>query len=113
MTVLVCGGRTFRNRAWFVRAMAEHASAATRILQGGAPGADRLAFEWARANSVEVTTYEADWTAHGRAAGPIRNQRMLDEGQPDLVVAFPGTRGTADMVKRAKVAGVRVVEVAL
>lgn len=113
MTVLVCGGRTFRNRAWFVRAMAEHAKGATHILQGGAPGADLLAFEWALANDVTVTTYDADWTAHGPAGGPIRNQRMLDEGKPDLVVAFPGTRGTADMVKRAKAAGVRVVEVAL
>lgn len=45
---------------------------------------------------------------NGKAAGPIRNQRMLDEGKPDLVVAFPGGRGTADMVRRAKAAGVPV-----
>jgi len=31
---------------------------------------------------------------------------------PDLVLAFPGGRGTADMVSRARKAGVRVVEIA-
>jgi hypothetical protein len=50
----------------------------------------------------------ADWNTHGRAAGPIRNQRMLDEVKPELVVAFPGGRGTADMVRRAREAGVNV-----
>ena len=55
---------------------------------------------------------EADWAKHGRKAGPIRNQRMIDEGRPDLVVAFPGGTGTADMVERARVAGIRVIEIA-
>ena len=36
---------------------------------------------------------------------------MLDHGKPDIVVAFPGGRGTADMVKRAEDAGVRVIRV--
>ncbi|MEM9912925.1 MAG: hypothetical protein AAF922_19365 [Pseudomonadota bacterium] len=46
----------------------------------------------------------------GRAAGPIRNKEMLDEGCPDLVVAFPGGRGTANMVKQAQAAGVEVLD---
>jgi ABC-type sugar transport system substrate-binding protein len=36
---------------------------------------------------------------------------MLDEGKPDIVVAFPGGTGTADMVRRARKAGVVVIEV--
>lgn len=47
----------------------------------------------------------------GKAAGPIRNQRMLDDGKPDRVLAFPGGRGTANMVKLAKAAGVPVHEI--
>jgi hypothetical protein len=39
----------------------------------------------------------------------MRNQAMLDYGKPDLVVAFPGGKGTADMVRRARVAGVKVL----
>lgn len=47
-----------------------------------------------------------------RSAGPKRNQRMLDKGKPDLVLAFPGGDGTADMVRKAKSAGVPIIEVA-
>jgi hypothetical protein len=83
----------------------------TLLIAGGARGADTLAEEWAKIQEVECSVYHADWAKHGRAAGPIRNQQMLDEGQPTLVVAFPGGRGTADMVRRSRNAGLEVIEV--
>ena len=83
----------------------------TVIIHGAAKGADSLASEWAALNEVKEEVFPADWKTHGRAAGPIRNQQMLDEGKPDLVIAFPGGRGTADMVKRARKAGIEVMEV--
>jgi hypothetical protein len=52
--------------------------------------------------------YKAEWDKHGRAAGPIRNQQMLDDGKPDLVLAFAGGRGTDDMCRRAREAGIEV-----
>lgn len=81
------------------------------VVSGGARGADMLAKSSCIALGIEHREILADWVGHGRAAGPIRNQQMLDEGKPDLVVAFPGGTGTADMVRRAKAAGVRVIEV--
>ena len=75
-------------------------------ITGGA--ADTLAAEWAQARAIPCRLFLADWTTHGRAAGPIRDQAMLDTGKPDLVVAFVGDRGTADMVRRAREAGVLV-----
>src|SRR5262249_16770583 len=48
---------------------------------------------------------QGEWDELGKKAGPLRNQRMLDEGKPDLVVAFPGGGGTKDMVRRAVQAG--------
>ena len=48
---------------------------------------------------------------NGYRAGPIRNQEMLDKGKPDLVIAFPGGKGTADMVGRALRTGVFVYRV--
>jgi hypothetical protein len=85
------------------------------ILCGDCRGVDRLAASGARAHGVELVAFPADWLTHGRAAGPIRNQQMLDEGKPDLVVAFPitGSRGTLDMTRRAERAGVavRIVDV--
>jgi len=81
------------------------------VIHGAAPGADTLAGRWAELRRVPVEAFPADWEKHGRAAGPIRNAPMLAEGKPDLVVAFPGGRGTANMCKQARAAGVKVVEV--
>ena len=110
MKVLVCGGRDFNNPVWLSCTLGELSRNAgwTTIIEGGARGADRQAREWGLANGLVVQTFDADWHRHGRLAGPIRNQRMLDEGQPDLVVAFPGGHGTADMVRKAMAAGIEV-----
>lgn len=81
------------------------------IISGMATGADSVAVDWAVTNWLKVHKFPADWKTHGKAAGHIRNQQMIDEGKPDLVVAFPGGKGTADMVKRAKKAGIKVIEV--
>lgn len=87
------------------------AFAPSLVIHGGAQGADRIAREWCICRKVECRGYAADWKRHGRAAGPIRNQRMLDDGKPDLVIAFPGGRGTADMVRRAIATGIRAIEI--
>jgi 2-keto-3-deoxy-L-rhamnonate aldolase RhmA len=79
------------------------------LIQGGAHGADALAREWAVDRQIqEIVTEYADWERHGKAAGPLRNQRMLDVWHPDVVVAFPGGRGTASMVRLAQRANVPV-----
>lgn len=115
MRVLVCGGRDYNDEPavfGLLDSLRQRYGRLT-IIQGGAAGADELARRWATIQSSSHLINEpADWKAHGRAAGPIRNQRMLDEHKPELVVAFPGGRGTADMVRRAKAAGVPVWEVA-
>lgn len=126
MRVLVCGGRGYADRDNFTRQVDRicidrgwitpkdecgNWLPTITVIHGGCPtGADSLADEYAVVNWLQFEEFKADWKKHGRAAGPIRNQRMIDEGKPDLVVAFPGGRGTADMVKRAKAAGVEVIE---
>ena len=67
--------------------------------------------KWAKDNNMKLKVYPADWELHGKSAGPIRNQQMLIEGKPDLVLAFPGGKGTAHMVSIAKKKGVKVIEV--
>jgi hypothetical protein len=81
------------------------------IINVAAKGVDSVADEWAVVNWVPSIQFPADWTKYGKKAGYIRNKQMLDEGKPDLVIAFPGGHGTANMVKLAKEAGVEVVEV--
>ena len=129
MRVIVCGGRNYQDRntvsGWLDKLFApvygtgdepyKNGTALPRpdlvIIQGGASGADSFAMDWCVVNWVHFETYEADWKTHGKAAGPIRNQKMLDGGKPDMVLAFPGGSGTADMKARARVAKIPVMEI--
>lgn len=111
MRVLVCGGRNYDNREHVFQTLESLSPPVTRLIVGDARGADELAYIWACRRDRKPERYRAEWDMHGLRAGPIRNQRMIDEGKPDLVVAFPGGRGTADMVRRAKAAGVPVREI--
>jgi len=114
MRVLVCGGRNYNDRMT-VQAVLDklhNAKGIDLIIEGGAKGADRMAQDWAAQRMVECEHYPADWENQGSFAGPARNKRMLDEGQPDLVIAFPGGRGTANMIRQARKAGVEVIEIA-
>lgn len=113
MRAIVCGGRNFGNAEIMDRELKR--LGVTFVIEGGADGADTLAWRWARHNlgkgSEHSMHFEARWDKHGKAAGPIRNQQMIDEGKPEAVVAFAGGRGTADMVRRAKRAGIPVYEI--
>jgi hypothetical protein len=111
MKILVCGGRDFNNMPLLDRKLNELKAKhhITDVIHGGAKGADYCAWHWGLANGLQVHVFHADWKKHGKAAGPIRNQRMIDEGKPDLVVAFPGGKGTQDMVSRALGAGIEVL----
>lgn len=111
MRVLVCGGRTFANQDLVFRTL--DSLGVTFLMEGGADGADSLGWKWAKRNLPADCrrTFQADWSKNGRAAGPMRNHEMLEEGKPDIVVAFSGGKGTADMVRRANRAGVPVLEV--
>lgn len=113
MRVLVCGGRDFDERKVVGRILAglNSETPISLIISGGAPGADRIAESWANHNRIALAVFPANWRFDGRAAGPIRNQRMIDHGKPDLVVAFPGGRGTQDMIAKAKAASIKTIEV--
>lgn len=114
MKALVCGGREYGDRARLERVLnaAVDRLGVTEIIQGGAPGADHLAKQWAIARGIPQREFAADWDTLGRAAGPARNREMLDVGKPDVVLAFvdgagPGTR---NMIEQAKRSGVKVIE---
>lgn len=80
------------------------------IIEGGAKGADSAAADFAIVNYTKLTEVKADWEKYGKAAGMIRNRQMIDL-KPDLVIAFPGGIGTANMVTIARMNGVEVMEV--
>lgn len=103
---LICGGRDFENYALMEDALAKlilHPENAL-VIHGAARGADTLAHRWAQCHGAAVQAFPItpkDWDNYGKAAGPMRNRQMLMEGRPDVVIAFPGGRGTANMVQQA------------
>lgn len=98
MRLLVCGGRRYEQRDTVFAAL----DAVNRADPVG---------EWARDRRIALCIYIANWRGHGDAAGMIRNANMLRFGQPDRVVAFPGGKGTLDMIMRAERAGLTVTEI--
>lgn len=106
----VTGGRDFNCRESVARALAG-LPADTVLVHGAATGADMLCDQHWRAAGGIVEPHPADWARHGRAAGPIRNQQMAQSGL-DLLIAFPGGRGTADMTRRCAAAGIPVRQAA-
>ena len=114
MRVLVTGSRDGMSAAaasWLKERLrglvAEHDE--VTLIEGGAGGVDAQASEIAEALEIRQERHMALWGTYGKAAGPIRNQEMLDSGV-DLVLAFPGpqSRGTRDMVRRSKSANIPV-----
>lgn len=106
--VLVYGSRTWDDAAAVRRVIADLPADAV-VIHGGAQGADTMAGLWAKARGLRVEVYPADWRKHGKAAGPIRNQQMVDEGKPTDAIGFrmPGTSaGTDDMTRRLVAAGI-------
>lgn len=110
MKVLVCGGRDFLDaKTVFDTLDSWHrARSITLVVHGDAKGADSLAKLWAISRDIPVKAYPANWELHGKAAGPVRNKQMLKEENPDVVLAFPGGRGTNNMVNLANFANVPV-----
>lgn len=111
MKVLVCGGREYADRdaAYAVLDRVHAARGITMVIEGGCKGADRLAREWAQSRDVHYATVPALWNTRRNAAGPCRNEAMLCLA-PAGVIAFPGGSGTADMTRRAALAGITVMQ---
>ena len=102
--VIIAGGRDYRSPQPSDFIWLDHLHAQlggiTGVVSGGASGADRLGEQWAVSLKIPVKIFKADWSQHGSAAGPIRNQQMADflVCYPQrAVLLFPGGRGTQSM----------------
>jgi hypothetical protein len=105
MKAIVCGGRAFNNVDVLWEVLDKYDP--DFVIQGGAYGADFVAKDWAKRHNKGVIEHKADWDQYGRGAGPIRNAKMLTE-KPDIVIAFPGGKGTENMITQAKEHGFEV-----
>jgi hypothetical protein len=101
MKILVCGGRDYQDKDRVTAVLNEYINQVEAIVHGAGRGADTLAGEWANENNIREIKYPAEWTEFGLGAGFKRNTAMLSE-KPDIVIAFPGGRGTAMMKRLAR-----------
>jgi predicted polyphosphate/ATP-dependent NAD kinase len=101
MRALVCGGRDYSDAITLFRVLDQWHKPVTVVIQGDARGADTLAAQWALSRKIKQLPFPADWKGFGKNAGAIRNRQMIEEGKPDLVIAFPGGKGTTNMINQA------------
>lgn len=108
MKILVCGDRKWSDYGKILTRL-RSLPPRTEIIHGGADGADSIGGQVAKELGLQVIAVLADWTKYGRAAGPIRNQRML-ELHPDLVIAFhsnlEASKGTKNCLAQAEKLGI-------
>lgn len=111
MRLLVCGGRDYYEREYlfkFLDNYCEPIPVVNGVITGMARGADSLARDWAYSRGLATIECAANWQAHGKQAGWLRNRTMINLN-PDVVIAFPGGRGTQMMIEIAEEFGIPVV----
>jgi hypothetical protein len=115
--ILICGDRNWSDYDFILHHLKKyidehHPDAIDFVIEGEARGADSLGRQAAESLGIIVLKFPANWEKFGRAAGPIRNKQMLDEGKPDVVWVFHDdlskSRGTNDMIRQARKRGVPV-----
>jgi hypothetical protein len=102
MKVIVAGGRDFTNYALVEEAIKISGFEISQIVSGKAKGVDTLGEVWALANNVPVEAFPADWSQHGRAAGPIRNKQMAEYADALIAIWDGESKGTANMIQQAR-----------
>jgi hypothetical protein len=110
MKTIIAGGRDFNNYEYFKAALKFlfQNTMPTEIVSGGANGADKMGERYAAEKGIPLKVFPADWNAHGKAAGPIRNEQMALYA--DALVAFwdGSSKGTKSMIDLARKNGLKV-----
>jgi len=115
MRILICGDRNWDDYVAVRDTLKvfKETLGISCIIEGEASGADSFGRIAAEELGIPVEKYPANWTKYDKGAGPIRNQQMLDEGKPVLVLAFHDklqeSKGTKDMVLRSQKAGIKTI----
>ena len=107
--ILICGSRDWSNID-IIKCRLDKFDSNSTVIHGDCRGADKIAGGLAKSMGMKIEVYVADWKIYGKSAGPSRNQKMLDDGKPTIVIAFhndiDNSKGTADMIARAKKLGI-------
>jgi hypothetical protein len=109
MKTIIAGSRGISDPALVARAIKESGFSITEVVSGHAPGVDLLGEEWAEKNQIPVKLFPPDWSRLGaQRAGFIRNNEMARYADAMIGVWDGESSGTADMIQKAKAAGLKV-----
>jgi len=118
MKVIIAGSRdldnvshTLESKVTFVEQVVTNSGmGVTKVLCGGAKGADQWGKAWAMSRHLPVEVYTANWQDYGKAAGMIRNNAMADDADGLILIWDGKSRGSAHMKKAAKLRNLFVHE---
>lgn len=111
MKVIIAGGRDFTDRETVLDAIIESEFDITEVVSGGAKGVDAIGEEFAKAAGITVRVFEADWYPNGvlfKGAGNIRNGQMAEYADALIAVWDGESRGTKDMIFKARKLGLKI-----
>lgn len=111
MKTIICGSREVNQMDVITKCIKDSGFEITEVVSGTARGADFCGEIWATLNKIAIKRFPADWNNHGKAAGFIRNQEMVDYVTPDgaMIALWDGkSKGTANSIKLAKKAGIKL-----
>jgi hypothetical protein len=113
--ILITGSRDWSDADLLRRVVLRMLAVSTQdavLVHGGCRGVDVDAARLWREAGRPVEVHAAEWDVHGRAAGPIRNQLMVDLGA-DMCVALirDGSRGASQCADAAERAGIQTYRI--
>ena len=109
--VIIAGGRDYNNYNDLAKTMdylLQNVTEDIQVISGMAHGADHLGEQYAKERGYSIRYFPADWDAHGKSAGYLRNIEMANHA--DALVAFwdGKSRGTKHMIDIAVDKGLKV-----
>ena len=108
MKVIIAGGRNINDFDLLLDAVEESGFDITTVVSGGATGVDHMGEIFAEEMNLKLTIWHADWKRYGRAAGPLRNQKMAENAQALIAIWDGKSRGTKNMIETATKMGLLV-----
>ncbi len=108
MKTIIAGSRTIKDGDVIEQAVNESGFAISKVLCGGAKGADILGRNYAKSKGIPVLEFPADWGKFGNAAGIIRNVAMANNADALVAIWDGKSRGTRHMIDEAKKRNLKV-----
>jgi len=108
MRTIIAGSRTIRDYVSVCDAVEESGFDVSEIVSGGARGVDKLGERYAKDKNIDLKVFPADWEAHGKRAGILRNTEMAEYADALIAVISNNSKGTTHMIKDATEKGLKV-----